>query len=262
MIQPDMTIAPLPGSIARWTGLGQRACVSLIGAGGKTTTMLSMAQSLVLQGVKVLVTTTTKIWPPPGMSLIVAEGGADSSRELALSLRTAGVAAFGDRIGLEGKVHGVHPDRVCWLFADGTADVVLCEADGAAGRSLKAHGPGEPVIPACSTHVVIVAGLDAVGQPADGGSIHHPELFFASNSVQPGAIIQPPHVAAALLAAARFVPSAARTVYLLNKVEDVSRLEAAGEIAQALSQQHPRALILFTRRGSVVGRYAGTTTDE
>ena len=64
---------------------------------------------------------------------------------------------------IPGKVTGPSPEAVDRLFTDTSADYVIVEADGARSMSVKAPAEHEPVIPSRSTLVVIVVGIDAVG---------------------------------------------------------------------------------------------------
>ena len=71
---------------------------------------------------------------------------------------------------------------------------VLVEADGAAGRPLKAHRPWEPVIPACSGMTVCVVGASGIGRPAME-VCHCPELFCELAGMSADAPVQAEHIA-------------------------------------------------------------------
>ena len=77
------------------------------------------------------------------------------------------------------------------------ADHLLVEADGAAGRPLKAHRPWEPVIPPCSDLTVCVAGASGIGKPVSE-ACHCPELFASLAGITPDRTAEPEHVAAVL----------------------------------------------------------------
>ncbi|MBV9280347.1 MAG: putative selenium-dependent hydroxylase accessory protein YqeC [Chloroflexi bacterium] len=225
------------------------SCVSLIGAGGKTAAMLAAAGDLAALGLRVLITTTTRIWPPAGFPAVLVEGCPDLARELAARFDRSPAVVLGRTVGADGKLYGVPGEMVCSLLAQGVANVVLCEADGAAGRSLKAHDAHEPVVPACSTHLVVVAGVGAVGKLLDDRVVHRPALLAALLGVPPGTALRPDHVVAGLLACARFAPPLSRRIYLLNQVDDEGRWADASSIAARLKDQDPDALALPARRG-------------
>ena len=71
------------------------------------------------------------------------------------------------------------------------------EADGAAGRPLKAHRPWEPVIPACSDMTICVLGASGIGRPATL-ACHCPERFAALAGISPDAPVSEEHIAAVL----------------------------------------------------------------
>lgn len=257
MVQRAVNDMALGASLARDSGVASGSCVALIGGGGKTTAMYQMARELVAQGDRVLVTTTTKIWPPAGLPLVSRRYEADAEVALHLLFGRAPIVVLGEFIeSSTGKLHGISPDVVCALHSGGCADVLLCEADGAAGRPLKAHRAGEPVVPGCSTIVAILAGIDAVGRPADAGVIHRPEVFADITKIDLTKIVEPAHVAELLMATTRYVPSAVQTVFVLNKVDDNRRLSAANRVVDELIRRGVRHRILLTRHGRVLARYA------
>ena len=57
-------------------------------------------------------------------------------------------------------------------------DYVLVEADGSAGRPLKAHAPHEPVIPPEASNVILVVGASGFGRPIREAA-HRPERYAA-----------------------------------------------------------------------------------
>lgn len=150
----------------------QHPILSIIGAGGKTTALLALAR--VLAGQRVLLTTSTHIYPvaPPQSRALLIDPDAD---ELLDALRIPGIVCAGTDAGA-GKLGALAPD----LFrrAVQATDITLCEADGAHHLPLKLHRADEPVVPLDSARCVIVAGLSAWGLPV-GGAVHrfalHPD---------------------------------------------------------------------------------------
>ena len=175
----------------------------MIGAGGKTTTILALSHLAVRRGLSTIVTTTTKIWPPAGIPLVVEADGEDLADLVGRELLHAPCVAVGSSVADSGKVIGLEPSHICSLVESGVADVVLCEADGAAGRSLKVHGPEEPVIPVCAGSVAVVAGLDVVGQVPGPENIHRFERFLHTCEADRARPIDASTVARVLMLAAR-----------------------------------------------------------
>ncbi len=222
---------------------------SVIGAGGKTSTVMALARGLQRREQPVMITTTTKIWPPSHLSLLLADAVDDIvSHQFRRSNRPIVV---GDRIGPEGKLYGLAAETVDVLAVRNDRHVILCEADGAAGRPLKAHGPFEPIIPLTSSLVLVVAGLDAIGRRLDETVAHRLEPFTRITGLKAGDLIGPPHVAAAIQAAAEYAPIGADVVYLLNKADTAAGLLAAEQVHRRLTIPQAEAAMLVTSAGRV-----------
>jgi probable selenium-dependent hydroxylase accessory protein YqeC len=192
-------------------------CVAIVGAGGKTTLMLSLADQLAEVGLRVLVTTSTKIWPPKGMPLVLASSTPDLGAVIGQAFTDAHpICCAGDRIDAAGKLRGLSPASVCELTA-ARVDVLIVEADGARGRMLKAHGSGEPVVPACSNVLVVVGNLAAHSSLISSGTVHRVEEFCRLTGAASGQRIDSSHFATALVAMAGFAPKGARVEYVLTR---------------------------------------------
>jgi len=186
---------------------------------------------LPLTSVSVVVTTTTKIWPPEGMPLVLQVDEPEFADRVAFELNSKPCVAVGSRIASGGKLVGLKPDEVCVLKNGAVADVVLCEADGAAGRSLKVHGPGEPVVPPCATAVAVVGGLDAIGELPGPGVIHRYDRFLDDGEADATASIDASTFAHILLRAAGKIARHVPIVFVLNKADDVNSRRDAGSVA-------------------------------
>jgi molybdenum cofactor cytidylyltransferase len=85
------------------------------------------------------------------------------------------------RLGLE----PAQIDALARRAADLGIAAITVEADGSKMRPVKAPAAHEPVLPAATTHLVPVTGLDAVGAAIDARTVHRPELVCAA--LGPGA---------------------------------------------------------------------------
>lgn len=140
-------------------GLGDRELISLVGAGGKTTLMHALAQESVAAGKRTVITTTTKL----GAGQIGGFPRLDrpSWQELSGTLdRGEGCLVVSGQT--DAKLLGMPAGWVDHLFALRLSDLILVEADGARGMTVKAPGPDEPVIPVATTTVVAVIGAGAL----------------------------------------------------------------------------------------------------
>lgn len=241
-----------------WNAIGadRGSVVSVIGAGGKTTAILALAEQASAVGLRTLVTTTTKMWLP-NLPTVLSSQTETLEQELRSAFEVHGVVAAG-RASSEGKLLGLEPSIVCSL---GASDVVLCEADGAAGRSIKIHRPNEPVLPACTTHVVVVAGLDAIGFPFR--DVAHPARLSADHFGERDAgVVQERHVAGALLEGAAFAPQGALVLFLLNKADEPELVGAGLRVARQVLESYPDARALLTARGEIVQGTGGSSDDR
>ena len=126
-----------------------RGVTALIGSGGKTTLMETLAEEL--RGVgRVIMTTTTHIRRPEHCEVLTDADEEAVRRALA---RARIICVTGRE--KDGKLCAP-PLSMETLAA--LADYVIVEADGAKRLPLKAHAPHEPVIPACAQRVVLIAG--------------------------------------------------------------------------------------------------------
>ncbi len=148
------------------------------------------------------------------------------------------------------KAAGVSPLLLDRIARAQIADLILIEADGSRRMPLKAPAAHEPVIPTSATHVVPVAGMDAAGRPLTPEYVHRPELVAAITGAAPGSQVTPQviaHVLAHPRGGLQGVPAGALVVPVLNKVEGVSALETAREIASLLLAEPRIAFALAAR---------------
>ncbi len=179
--------------VARCVGADLPAVVSLVGAGGKTSTLFWLAQKLVVGGQRVLVTTTTRMFPPePKWGATVLIAPVFSQRLAALrGLPRAPdiVALFSHFDATQGKLMGLEPDEIDELKTLAVADVILVEADGARHCALKAPAEHEPCIPRSSNTVIALSGAAPLGGPANPANIHRWPQFAAITGLCAGDLI-------------------------------------------------------------------------
>jgi probable selenium-dependent hydroxylase accessory protein YqeC len=155
--------------------------VSLVGGGGKTSLMFKLARELSMAGDTVLTTTTTKIFEPSRdqAACVILSGSVpdilDRADEL-LDEHLHLTAAVG-KLPESGKLCGFQPEIIGELWNAGLFQWIIVEADGAAGKPLKAPADHEPVIPACTTRLVGMLGLNGVGQPLTERLVFRHEHF-------------------------------------------------------------------------------------
>ena len=145
--------------------------ISVIGSGGKTTFLRALSEHL--PG-RVILTTSTHIFPFPGIPLVDTAACPDIISGIRRSLEENRVICLGERLP-SGKL-GDPSRRVPFEALLSEAAYVIVEADGAASHPLKAHRSHEPVIPSCTTMTVCLAGASGIGKSVRE-ACHCPELF-------------------------------------------------------------------------------------
>ncbi len=175
-------------SLYRSAELTDPALVSFVGAGGKTTLILRLAEELSAVGHKVIITTTTKIYPPDNLPLILASTFKKALAELSETFKTQSIAVIGSEISPDGKLKGLLPDLVNRIFKE-LQLFTLVEADGARGKPLKGYNDYEPLIPSGSDLIFAVIGADALGKKVDEAFIHRSAQFCAATGIDAGSAI-------------------------------------------------------------------------
>jgi probable selenium-dependent hydroxylase accessory protein YqeC len=213
--------------------------IAITGAGGKTSLMYALAREIASEGRKVITTTTTKIFPPnPVQSprLILLSEDPQVSR-LPEEFRAVHHVTVGGRIiPSTGKIDGL--DDAALRTCLGFADHLLVEADGAAGRPVKAPEEWEPVIPTMSDLVIPVLGVDCLGKPATDRWVFRLERFLSVTDLQMGDTITPGALARLLAHPQGALKGAgvhARIIPFLNKEDLLSDGSAVREIADQLA---------------------------
>lgn len=145
--------------------------VSVVGAGGKSTLIEYLAAEGLRRGKRVAITTTTKIWVKEPYTLF--DHLKHREEEYPEFLRVGKAVE-------EGKLTALEPKEI-WEFSQ-HYDLILIEADGAKSRPLKYPAAHEPVIPAFSDAVVVVAGLDALCMRVDE-AVFRNEIFMQATHV-------------------------------------------------------------------------------
>jgi probable selenium-dependent hydroxylase accessory protein YqeC len=194
-------------------GLGNEKTVSLIGAGGKTTTLYCLAHELWQEGNKVLVTTTTRIFKPskPHVHKLYLAREVEALINPLSGLTEPLVAGVGYGLESEEKLVGLPLEWFDRLADTGAADRILIEADGAKGHHFKVPLEYEPVIPEHCAVTVWIMSIKAVSQPIMNGWVHRADR------------------AAALL-------PGSRKIALINQVDDSAELEKAAHLGRAFLQ--------------------------
>ena len=190
---------------------------AVIGGGGKTTLLRTLGEELAEES-RVLLCTTTKIFPFHDLPCAMRAEELNSLRR-ELRLMCAGTPVPGTEKLTAPPVPMA--ELAAWF------DYVLVEADGSAQRPFKAHASHEPVIPAEASQVICVVGASGFGKPIREAT-HRPELYAQLAGVSVEDPVAPETEAAVLQAEGLH-----HRIYV-NQVETRQDLAAAEALAALL----------------------------
>lgn len=220
-------------------GLQQGEMLSLIGAGGKTTTIFCLAHELWEENGKVLVTTTTKIFKPakPHVhKLFLAQELAALLDELSM-IKEPLIIGVGSGLDEAGKLVGLPLEWFGALKKKGGIDWILIEADGAAMRLFKAPAEHEPVVPEGCAITVWVMGIKILGQPLTAGFVHRAERAAALLGVEPGTTVTDDLILRLVdnpLGCLKGIPLKSRKVALINQADSLEEVKKASALGRKL----------------------------
>jgi probable selenium-dependent hydroxylase accessory protein YqeC len=212
--------------------ISNKSVVAVVGCGGKTSLIELMADRL--RDKKVLISTTTKIFPPKMKDIVLCE----TLRQCEEHEPRTGVQCMGILNRASGKLEAL-PDSFLAKIKS-RYDVVLLEADGSRGLPCKGWLADEPVVPHYCTHTVGLVTMGALGKPAGENTVHRLPEFLALTGIGEGETI----TAAALETMVcdpkgMFKNSAGQRYVIVNQVEDDATSRIALSFLQAIKEKYP-----------------------
>jgi len=242
--------------ISEVLGLKEKAFISLVGAGGKSTLFNRLAEELLLKNKRIILTSTTKMFawqlaPFIRKGKLVEDHDEESilkfiKKYFSMKSKTGRLAVIGEKIGDNGekKVSGPSPDWLDKWWEDRIADYFLVEADGAAGRPVKAPASHEPVIPLSTTDLIGVIGIDALGLSLQEENVFRSEIFSQLTGLKLGEKVGIEALSLLICHPEGLFKGAPQNCLrhlFINKVEDSKDLKKAEELAfQVLKICHRR----------------------
>ena len=215
----------------------EREVISLVGAGGKTSLMFALGNELSAKRKGILLTTTTKIWEPapsPSFALFLSEQISEMKKWVLKNLGQYPYLVIARKKLDDGKLQGILPEWSEELLSLADVSSIIVEADGAAGRSLKAPREGEPVLPNNTTLLVPVVGIDVLGRPLDEQYVFRSEIAARILNAAMGATVTEEMIARLLAELIKPGPEASRVISFINKVDLTGGLEKARSLARVL----------------------------
>lgn len=217
---------------------------AIIGSGGKSTLLRALGLELMRSGGRVLLCTTTHMFPVAGVPWDGSSRRLDATPwkpgalhvpgctcEACAGLARGSICQAGVLDPETGKLSSpAKPlDELAQRF-----DYVLAEADGSKRLPLKAHASWEPVVPAGTANVVWVVGASGLGKPIDE-VVHRPELFCERCGCEPTDAATPERVAQVLNAEMQALGLSTARV-MLNQTDTLSDPTMADRFEAALGR--------------------------
>lgn len=215
------------------------AMISFVGAGGKTTAIMTLSREM--SHLRRLITTTTAFFIPDSTlwdELVVAPELQPSGT---YALDAGKAIVWGGFLGQDNKLLGVPLEALQQVYTSRRFDVILVEADGSKRRPIKAPMDHEPVIPETTTMVIGVIGLSALNKPVNQRWVHRVESFRAITDTQSDELIRPEHVVTLVMATNglfKGTPSQAVKVLLLNQADTVQDIHLGKRVIQLLNKRN------------------------
>lgn len=237
--------------------LSENRYIFIIGGGGKTTLMFRLAHLLADKRYRVLTTTSTKIVRPTKTesSRVLVETSLPSLLQKTPESQVRHTTIAKSHLGA--KLSGFSADELDTIRHAGATDYLIVEADGSAGRSLKAHQAGEPVVSTTADLVIVVIGVDCVGKPLNEATVHRAALFSRLLSLAPQTPITCRDVARIVLHPKGYlqrVGTETRVICYLSKVRtdnDRGTARRLSEDLQRLDEQRRISRVVVDAIGNV-----------
>ncbi len=220
--------------------VNKKETISFVGGGGKTTSIKSLAKELSDLGMKVLITTTTKIFEP-----MENEGQYFFLKDIPTNFKPdrGTITIFGENIR-DGKLIGATIDKIDRINQRGLFDYILIEADGAKRKPIKAPDLHEPIIGPSTTITIGVLGIDAIGLEVIEDMVHRPEILKIILNVSENHIINYFDIVNLTLhPKGLFKSSKGKKILFLNKVRTDLDIAIAKEIRKSLTDSDIQIVI-------------------
>jgi probable selenium-dependent hydroxylase accessory protein YqeC len=232
---------PIP-QLSTFLSIKPSQCVSIMGAGGKSTFMHRLADELIVLGRTVVLSSTTNYHRPNALQsdqILLTREAPDWPEQLGmLARRWNRLLVLHHDLG-DSMIKGIDVAAVRTIHAQVPDAIVIVKTDGARKRWFKAPNQSEPVIPPWAQLCITVVNRQILVQPLTETLVHRPERVAELTGLNLGDAITPQAVGTVLThpeAYAPKIPPGARHVVYISHVQSPEDLAQAQAIAACLDR--------------------------
>ncbi len=220
--------------------------ISFVGGGGKTSGIFYFRDYLISKGKKVLVTTTTAMEIEDNIDICF--GNEFSGNCMLFSKKISDI-----------KAKGISIEELNRIKNTNEYDYILCEADGAKRKAIKANLEYEPVISNLSDNIFIFVGAEIIGKKASDENVHRIEVFSEITGLEIGKTISEESVIKCILSERGLMKGVydKKASVFFNKIELISNDLNFDYIADELLKRNNVEGVYFTniQKGEFVRFY-------
>ena len=210
--------------------------IAIVGAGGKTTAMFSLARQV--DGPAWVTTTTHLGTDQPAFAdrHFVLESAVDVRPDLWLQQK---VTLLTGPFSKDDRLHSPSPELLELIrqAAEREGVPLLLEGDGSRSIPLKAPGEHEPVIPHWVTCVLVVVGMSALGKPLTDETVFRAGRYGELTGLREGETITIKSVKEMLLhpqGGLKNIPTGALKAVLFNQADNENDISLARSVSADL----------------------------
>ncbi len=208
-------------SLSKILNIREKAVLSIVGAGGKTSIMFLIAEENLHK--KVLLTTSTKIFKPTDIDLILGDRNAFEYIE------HRGVNILGNQDENPRKLKSLsfHTlDKIIQRY-----DISLIEADGSKGLPLKGWNEYEPVIYKNTTHTIGVITLNGLGETVSEENVHRVNYFIKNTCADLNSKVSIKDISKMVSGDfGMFKNSVGKRILIINQIEELEEFNNAQKL--------------------------------
>lgn len=221
-------------------GINKEKIISIVGAGGKTTLLFTLANEV--RNSKVLVTTTTKIYVPAQKDYDYIFIGSLDGLDYRYPCNT-GINVLGSEVNFENKIVGISDKELSKIYSK--YDYCFIEADGSKRKKLKGWNHNEPVVSDFTEITIGVLDVKSLAMKVEEENIHRLEKFIELTGAIKGEFVNSDHLISLIFNSnGLFKNSIGRRILFINKVETDQDVEAVNNLLEKIKRENLKSHLI------------------